>query len=48
MTNGGFENFAPERRIEARVEDMRFLALNELMSDVGSLMAEIATRRRAP
>ena len=48
LTNGCFENFAPERRIEARVEDMRFLALNELMSKVGTLMEEIAMRRRAP
>ena len=47
LTNGCFESFAPERRIEARVEDMRFLALNELMSKVGLLMAEITRRKQA-
>ena len=45
LTNGCFESFSPERRIVARVEDMKFIALNELMAKVGALMAEIATRK---
>ena len=45
LTNGRFEDFSPERRIVARVEDMKFIALNELMAKVGALMAEIAVRK---
>ena len=45
LTNGCFEGFAPDRRIAARVEDMKFIALNGLMSKVGELMTEIAARK---
>jgi hypothetical protein len=45
LTNGCFGDFTAALRIEAKVGEMPFLAMNDLMGQVGALMAEIAARK---
>ena len=45
LTNECFDGFTPSLRVETRLEDLKFIALDRLMGQVGELMAEIAVRK---
>ena len=45
LTNECFDGVSPSLRVETRLEDLKFIALDRLMGQVGELMAEIAVRK---
>ena len=45
LTNECFDGFTSSLRVGTRLEDLKFIALDRLMGQVGELMAEIAARK---
>ena len=41
MTNGRFEGFDPDKRIEVKFEEMEWLVLDELMEKAAALDSEV-------